>query len=83
MDSSKFTEATLKALETAINLAKENSNSQLSPAHLASALLSPTQNASGATQTTLFSSILNKGELSLFIFLSFLLILPHTCPETD
>ncbi|GAA5851798.1 hypothetical protein JCM5353_006879 [Sporobolomyces roseus] len=60
MDSSKFTEATVKALETAINLAKENSNSQLSPAHLASALLSPTQNASGATQTTLFSSILNK-----------------------
>lgn len=63
MDPSKYTEATTKALEAAINLAKESSNSQLAPAHLASALLSPTQNATGQTQATLFSSIINKGEL--------------------
>lgn len=60
MDPQKFTEATTKALEAAINLAKESSNSQLAPAHLASALLSPTQNASGQPQATLFSSIINK-----------------------
>ncbi|GAA5947073.1 hypothetical protein JCM3765_002140 [Sporobolomyces pararoseus] len=60
MDPSKFTEATTKALEAAISLAKESSNSQLAPAHLASALLSPTQNATGQTQATLFSSIINK-----------------------
>ncbi|GAA5896934.1 ATP-dependent Clp protease ATP-binding subunit [Sporobolomyces salmoneus] len=60
MDPSKYTEATTKALETAINLAKESSNSQLAPAHLASALLSPTQNATGQSQATLFSSIINK-----------------------
>ncbi|GAA6011075.1 hypothetical protein JCM11491_005928 [Sporobolomyces phaffii] len=60
MDPQKYTEATTKALEAAINLAKESSNSQLAPAHLASALLSPTQTASGASQATLFSSIINK-----------------------
>ena len=81
MDPNKFTEATHKALESAINLAKENSNSQLSPAHLASALLSPTQNASGANQATLFSSILNKGEFSLS-FLSSPFFTPPF-PETD
>ncbi|GAA5876075.1 hypothetical protein JCM16303_007012 [Sporobolomyces ruberrimus] len=60
MDPQKFTEATTKALEGAINLAKESSNSQLAPAHLASALLSPTQSSNGASQATLFSSIINK-----------------------
>lgn len=64
MDPQKFTEATTKALEGAINLAKESSNSQLAPAHLASALLTPTTQANtGQQQATLFASIINKGEL--------------------
>ncbi|GAA6062402.1 hypothetical protein JCM10212_006188 [Sporobolomyces blumeae] len=61
MDPQKYTEATVKTLEAAIALAKDNSNSQLAPAHLASALLDPTQSANGASQSaSLFSSILNK-----------------------
>lgn len=42
------------------SIAKENSNAQLAPAHLASALLQSSTTDSQVGATTLFSSILNK-----------------------
>ncbi|GAA5922509.1 ATP-dependent Clp protease ATP-binding subunit [Sporobolomyces koalae] len=87
IDPQKFTEATTKALEAAINLAKESSNSQLAPAHLASALLSPTQSSTGATQATLFSSIINKAggnpELVSRGLAKFIVRLPAQEPAPD
>lgn len=53
----QFTEATIRALQDAVELAKQNANTQLTPAHLASALLSP---ANGESGSSLFTSILNK-----------------------
>jgi hypothetical protein len=58
----QWTEATQKAVAASIELAKENANSQLTPAHLASALLTPAEGGAGGG-TTLFHSILNKGTL--------------------
>ncbi|GAA5864966.1 hypothetical protein JCM1840_005694 [Sporobolomyces johnsonii] len=87
MDPNKFTEASAKTLEAAINLARENANSQLAPAHLASALLSPTISATGAAQSTLFHSILNKAgaspELVSRGLAKFLVRLPAQEPAPD
>jgi len=52
-----WTEATTEAFQAAVELAKENSNSQLTPYHLASALITP---RSGQPGKTLFTSILEK-----------------------
>ncbi|KAK4702684.1 ATP-dependent Clp protease ATP-binding subunit ClpB, partial [Phenoliferia sp. Uapishka_3] len=62
MSDLPFTEASTKALQAAIALAKENSNSNVSPLHLASCLLNPSvaDAAPGQGQATLFHSILNK-----------------------
>ncbi|CEQ38850.1 SPOSA6832_00325 [Sporobolomyces salmonicolor] len=87
MDPNKFTEASAKTLEAAVNLARENANSQLAPAHLASALLSPTISATGASQSTLFHSILNKAgaspELVSRGLAKFLVRLPAQEPAPD
>ncbi|GAA5892171.1 hypothetical protein JCM6882_005715 [Rhodosporidiobolus microsporus] len=60
MDPNKLTESTAAALAAAVQLAKENSHPNISPAHLFSALLSPTPSKHGQTQPSLASSILNK-----------------------
>ncbi|GAA5854686.1 hypothetical protein JCM3766R1_005608 [Sporobolomyces carnicolor] len=88
MDPQKFTEATTKALEGAINLAKESSNSQLAPAHLASALLTPTTQANtGQQQATLFASIINKAggnpDLVNRALAKFIVRLPAQDPAPD
>lgn len=53
----QWTEATTAAFQSAVELAKENSNTQLTPFHIASALLTP---QSGQPGKTLFQSILDK-----------------------
>lgn len=59
---SNWTEATQKAFEAALILAKDHANSNITPAHLASALLAPTASENGtAGGPTLFHSILTKG----------------------
>ncbi|GAA6024897.1 hypothetical protein JCM10207_000279 [Rhodosporidiobolus poonsookiae] len=63
-DPNKFTEGTTKAVQQAIDLAKENAHSQLAPAHLFSALLAPTTTSTGQSQSTLLHSVLNKAGAS-------------------
>lgn len=68
MSDLPFTDAATRALQASIALAKDNSNSVVSPLHLASALLNPAvaDGPPGTTQTqnqgqaTLLHSILNK-----------------------
>lgn len=62
MSNLNLTEAAQKSLEAAVELAKENSNSTVTPVHLASALLTPSSdaNSTAAPGQTLFHSILSK-----------------------
>lgn len=64
----KLTEAAASSLQAAVELAKDNSQGVVAPAHLFSALLNPTQTATGQTQQTLLHSILNKGAYSCHCF---------------
>lgn len=52
MSAPNFTEASTRALEAAVALARENSNATVTPLHLASALLTPAG--------SLFASIISK-----------------------
>ncbi|GAA5972642.1 hypothetical protein JCM11641_002951 [Rhodosporidiobolus odoratus] len=87
MDPNKFTESSSAALQKAVELAKENSHSQLSPAHLFSALLAPTTNNTGQSQTSLAHSILNKAganpELVQRGLAKFIVRLPSQDPPPD
>ncbi len=61
MDPSKLTEAAAGSLQAAVQLAKDNQQGVVAPAHLFSALLDPATNDTGRSQQTLLHSILNKG----------------------
>jgi ATP-dependent Clp protease ATP-binding subunit ClpB len=60
-DPNKLTESAATGLQAAIQLARDNAHSQVSPAHLLSALLTPSTAKSGTQTPSLFHSILNKG----------------------
>ncbi|GAA6035987.1 hypothetical protein JCM8097_005201 [Rhodosporidiobolus ruineniae] len=59
-DPNKLTESSAAALAGAIELCKENAQGSMTPAHLFSALLSPTTSKTGQTSPSLAASILNK-----------------------
>lgn len=63
----QFTESAEKALVAAKNLAQENANSTVTPAHIASALLDA-DDSSKSTSSSLFSSILDKSGADASIF---------------
>ncbi|BGO94734.1 hypothetical protein NBRC10512_007319 [Rhodotorula toruloides] len=83
----KLTDAAIASVQAAIELAKENQQGTVAPAHLFSALLSPTSNASGQTQQTLLHSILNKAgaqpELVARGLAKFIVRLPSQEPPPD
>ncbi|BGP12457.1 hypothetical protein JCM10213_006977 [Rhodosporidiobolus nylandii] len=86
-DPSKLTEGSSAALARAVELAKENAHSQLSPAHVFSALLSPSTSNAGQTQPSLLQSILNKAganpEVIQRALAKFIVRLPSQDPPPD
>jgi hypothetical protein len=78
MDPSKLTEAAAGSLQAAVQLAKDNQQGVVAPAHLFSALLDPATNETGRSQQTLLHSILNKGKsIRRFLLMPTSPPLPH------
>ncbi|SCZ90764.1 BZ3500_MvSof-1268-A1-R1_Chr1-3g02227 [Microbotryum saponariae] len=80
--ANNFTEAAQRSLEAALSLAKEHSNSQVAPAHLASALLTPSTAEGAQPGQTLFHSILNKAIFARSLA-KFIVRLPAQEPAPD
>ncbi|KWU42084.1 P-loop containing nucleoside triphosphate hydrolase protein [Rhodotorula sp. JG-1b] len=87
MDPSKLTEAAAGSLQAAVQLAKDNQQGVVAPAHLFSALLDPATNETGRSQQTLLHSILNKAgaqpELVQRGLAKFIVRLPSQEPPPD